>query len=359
MPEETFEERTDPATPHKKGEARQRGHVPRSQDLSAAVILLAAVIALNIFGREFVKTLLIPFKYFLQHMPEMASNPDTIVEMIIKGSVAVGIAFFPFIIIVTIAALAINILQVGFVISFQPLTPDLNKLNPISGIRKLFTLRNLMVVLVGLLKVAAIGTVTYFTLWGERVMLVNLLDMEFQSVVKYMIELVFILSVRCTMALLFIGFIDYLYQRWQYERDLRMSKMEIKEELKRFEGDPKIKERRRAVHRQLVLQRMFQKVPRATVVITNPTEIAIALEYSKGMAAPVVVAKGMGLIAERIRRIAFENDVPIIQRPELARALYRLCEVDDVIPENLYKAVAEILAYVISLRQMQGFAPVK
>lgn len=357
MPEESFEERTEPATGHKRGEARQRGQVARSQELNSAVIILFAILAMNFFAKEFIKTLTLPLTYYLENLHLMPDEQTEMLNVIYKGSIAIGIAALPYIIVIVAASIAVNYLQVGFLVTAEPLTPNFNKLNPFTGIQRLFKLRNLMTIIFGILKMSIIGAITFATISAEKEMIIKLLDMEFANVVKFILEIVFVISLRCALALLIIGLLDYLYQRWQYERDLKMSKQEVKEEMKRLEGDPKIKERRKSVHRQLILQRMFHKVPKATVVITNPTEIAVALEYSQGMKAPIVVAKGMGLIAERIRRIANENSVPIVQRPDLARSLHRLCEVDDEIPEALYKAVAEILAFVTRLKE-QGFATV-
>jgi len=286
-------------------------------------------------------------------MSLMSFDTTEIIKSLYNGGFAIVIVFLPFIITIYAAALAINFLQVGFVVSTEPFTPNLNKLNPIKGIKKLFKLKNLVNIIFGFVKIGILGTVVYLSLVAEGPEIVRLSDTSFGTVVKYMLDLLYMISLKCALALLVMGLLDYLYQRWQHEQNIKMSKHEVKEELKRFEGDPKIKERRRSAHRQIIYQRMFQKVPKATVVITNPTEIAVALQYDSVMKAPVVVAKGMGLIAEKIRRIAHENDVPIIQRRDLARALYKICEVGQEIPENLYKTVAEILAYVVSLKEAQ------
>jgi flagellar biosynthetic protein FlhB len=220
----------------------------------------------------------------------------------------------------------------------------------------MFSLRSLVRLLMGVFKLAALGTVLLLTVWAERFNILNLVDQEFIQIVKYLIELLFVLAFRAALVILLIAILDYGYQRWQYEMDLRMSRQEVKEEMKRYEGDPKIKRRRYAIQLRLAMQRMLQRVPRATVVITNPTEIAVALEYEQErMEAPVVVAKGTGYVADRIRAIAMEYEIPIVQRPPLAQALYKATEVGQVIPFELYEAVAEVIAYVYRLKN-QGVA---
>ena len=357
MPEDSFEEKTEPATPRRRQEARERGHVARSTDLNSAVILLAAIIALNFFGKSLAEGMLITSNYIFEHLGTIDIDRNNISGFFYSGMYVVIMSVLPFLIIITVFALAINLLQVGFVLNSEPLTPNLDRLNPISGLQRLFSLRGFIKLLAGMFKVLAVGTVLFMTIWSERFRLLALVDMDFRQIVEYIVEISLLLSLRAALVLIVIALLDFGYQRWQYEKDLRMSKFEIKEEMKRLEGDPKVRERRRVIQRQLALQRMMQKVPKATVVITNPTEIAVALQYEKGeMDAPIVVAKGMGLIAERIRNIAVENSIPIIEKPPLARALYKMVEVGQVIHPDLYEAVAEVLAYVYKLKGMAAVA---
>ncbi len=353
MPEERFEERTEAATPRRREEARQRGQVARSVDLAAAVILLGALLGLHFFGREFIGGMFGVLRTTLENLHTVGEDPSDLMREYGSLALAAILGILPFVAIVLAAALAVNFAQVGFLFTLEPLEPNLERLDPISGIQRIFSLRSLMRLITGLLKLAAISGVVLWTIWAERFVLLGLVDRAFTEVVQYLVEVAFVLSIRAVLALLILGILDFAYQRFQYERDIRMSRQEIREELKRYEGDPKIRERRRAVQRQVAMQRMMQRVPKATVVITNPTEYAVALEYdSEKMAAPTVVAKGVDLLAQRIREIAMEHGVPIVQRPEVARALYKAAEVGQTIPPELYQAVAEIIAYVYRLKGM-------
>ncbi len=357
MPEERFEERTEPATPRRRQEARERGHVARSADLSSAVILLAAVLTLEFFGRSFLEGVFAALKGVLERLAEMDGARENLLLHFggIAGAAALGL--LPFLGVVLVAAAGINLLQVGFVFTAEPLAPKLERIDPVEGMRRIFSVRSLVRLLSGLLKVTAVGGVVFATVWGERSRLLGLLDAGFEDILKYGIGATFMVALRAVLVLLVLAILEFGYQRWQYERDLRMSRAEIREELKRYEGDPKVRERRRAVQRQLALQRMMQRVPKATVVITNPIHVAVALEYDRErMPAPVVTAKGAELLARRIREAAMEHGVPVVQRPDLAQALYRTVEVGQAIPMELYQAVAEVLAYVYRVRNMAGVA---
>jgi flagellar biosynthesis protein FlhB len=352
--EERDEERTEPATPRRREEARERGQVARSADLSSAVILLAAVLALQFLGRPMIGGIFASAASVLQGLALVDGEPGSLMTHFGGAFTAVLLGFLPFVGIVLAAALAANLLQVGFLFTSGPLTPDLDRLNPISGIGRIFSLRGLMRLVAGLLKLAIVGLVVFWTLWAERLQLVQLSRLGFEEILGVAVDLMLLLSLRAAVALLVLAIFEYGFQRWQHERDLRMSKQEVREELKRYEGDPRIRERRRAIQQQLALQRMLLGVPQATVVITNPTHLAVAIRYEKSMEAPVVVAKGAEQLARRIRETALEHGIPIVERKELARSLYRTVDVGQSIPAGLYQAVAEILAYVYRLK---GFAP--
>jgi len=192
--------------------------------------------------------------------------------------------------------------------------------------------------------------VVLWTLWAERIRLVELSGLGFEQILGVAVDLMLTMSLRGALVLLVLAIADYGFQRWQYERDLRMSKRELREELRRYEGDPAIRERRRAIQQQLALGRMMLGVPGATVVITNPTHLAVAIRYEKSMDAPLLADKGAEQLARRIRESALENGVPIVERKDLARALYRSVDVGQSIPPDLYQAVAEILAYVYRIK---------
>lgn len=357
MAEERYDERTEPATPRRREEARERGHVARSADLSSAVILLAAVLALQFFGKRLVDGLFGATTAVLEHMAEVDGSAQNLLLHFGGAFMAGLLGFIPFILFIVVAAIGVNLAQVGFLFSTEPMAPNLDRLDPVAGLGRMFSTRSVARMATGLLKLSAVGLVVFLTIWSERSRLVGLMGHAFEEIVKYGTGIMLTLAFRAVLVLLVLAIFEYGYQKWQYERDLRMSKQEVREELKRFEGDPKIRERRRTIQRQLAMQRMMQKVPKATVVITNPTHLAVAVEYRKEeMEAPVVVAKGAEHLARRIREIALDHGVPVVERRELAQALYRGVEVGQAIPVELYQAVAEILAYVYRLKGLAAAA---
>ncbi|HVE38324.1 MAG TPA: flagellar biosynthesis protein FlhB [Planctomycetota bacterium] len=350
MAEERDEERTEPATPRRREEARGRGQVARSADLSSAVILLAAALALRFLGRPLAGSIFSSASTVLEGLAFVDGDPALLLSQFGGAFMAVLLGFLPFVGILLAAALGANLAQVGFLFSAGPLTPDFNRIDPVSGFGRLLSIRGLVRILGGLVKVGAVGVVVLWTLWAERVRLVELSGLGFEQILAVAVDLMLTMSLRAALALLVLAIADYGFQKWQYERDLRMSKRELREELRRYEGDPAIRERRRAIQQQLALQRMMLGVPGATVVVTNPTHLAVAIRYEKSMEAPQVVAKGAEQLARRIRESALENGVPIVERKDLARALYRSVDVGGSIPPDLYQAVAEILAYVYRIK---------
>ena len=353
MAEETLGEKTEQATPRKREEARERGQVARSQDLSSAVILLAAVLALQFFGGAMVNGMSGSTAGILERLAEVDGERENLALHYGGMLTATFMGILPLVIIVTVAALAINLVQVGFLLTADTIVPRLEKLDPFQGMKRLVSIRSFARLLGGLLKVLAVSGVVFWTIWAERSRLIGLSGDAFEEILAYGSDLMLLVSLRVVVALLVLAILEFGFQRWQHERDLRMTRQEAREELKRHEGDPKIRERRRVIHRQLATQQMILQVPRATVVITNPTHVSVALEYRESeMDEPVVLAKGSELLARRIRETAMEHGVPLVERPELARALHRTAEVGASVPSDLFQAVAEVLAYVYRLKGM-------
>ncbi len=356
------EERTEPATPRKRQEARERGQVARSHDLTTALIVLAACLCLHFFARPSIGRLGEVMSRTFQDLGAERFGIGTVLAA--AGAVALVSleVILPIAAIVFTVAVAANLVQVGFLFTEEPLTPDLTRLDPLKGAMRIFSPRGLYRGFAGFVKIAAVGGILYYTLWTEVAgpaspAAVVLLSGTVGQAVGFSLDLAVKLALRGAVVILILAIVDFAVQRWTYERDLRMSKGELKEELRRMEGDPKIKERRRRVQQQLLRQRMMRDVPQADVVVTNPTHLAIAIRYDREeMAAPRVVAKGEGLLAQRIREIAMEHGVPIVERKELARALYRAVEIGQEIPPELYKAVAELLAYVFRMAGGAGAA---
>ncbi len=357
MPEERLEERTEPATPRRRQEARERGHVARSADLSSAVVLLGAVLALEFLGRSYMAGLFSATSGVLGGLAEIDGDRQNL-ALHFGGAVAAALlGLLPFVLVVAAAAAGIGLLQAGFLWTGKPLAPRLERLDPVEGFRRLFSGRSLARLAAALLKVAAVAAVVFLSIWAERRRLPGLSGLEFEGAVRYGADMALALSLRAALALLVLGILDYGVQRWQYERDLRMSRAEVREELKRYEGDPRVRERRRAVQRQLAQQRMLLRVPQATVVVTNPAHFAVALEYDvRRSEAPVVTAKGADALARRIRGTALEHGVPVVERPSLARALYRKVEAGGTVPEELYAEVAEVVAYAYRARNIAAVA---
>lgn len=350
MPEDTGGEKTIPATPHKRNKAREEGNVARSQDLNVAVSLAAALLGLYFLGSWMMQHLLISGHYFLSEIPVLLPDPGApryaLKVMLIHSAVCA----LPFMLVMVVSGLLSNVLQVGFLLTGKPLVPKLSRINPITGFQRFFTLRSLLELIKSLIKLAIIGTIAWTALRGRLPDLIQTALLDPAGISMAMAQLVAAVWIRVTIAMVVLGILDYGYQYWQREQDLRMTHQELKEEMREFEGDPHVKGRIRQLQRRFATQRMLREVPKADVVITNPTHYAVALRYAPdSMAAPQVVARGARLLAEQIRKIAAQHRVPIVQRPELARALYRNVEVGQYIPENLFTAVAEVLSFVYQI----------
>jgi flagellar biosynthesis protein FlhB len=343
-------DKTEAPTQKRLQEAREKGQIAKSMDLNAAAGLLAGLLLLNFYGSDMMQGFMNLMRQSLavDAIPLAGRLASDEGWRVVLGQCWAIMG--PFCLILVAVSVAVNLLQVGFLFVSQPITPSWDKISPLSGFKRLFSRRSAMRFLMSLSKVVIIGIVAYSTIKSFMPQLVSITALDFLEVVTRGGNLVFVLGLRLSLVLLLLAVADYAYQKYQMNNDLRMTKQEIKEELKRMEGDPLMRQRRRNVARQLASQRMSQAVPKADVVITNPTELAIALQYQPdNMPAPKVVARGAGFIAQRIREIAIENGVPIMERKPLAQALYKTCEVGDYVPPELYKAVAEVLAYVFEL----------
>lgn len=259
--------------------------------------------------------------------------------------------FAPFLGVMLVSALLVNYAQVGFLISGKALTPKLERLSLVKGITRLISKRTLVMLVQSLFKILAVAYVLYITVKGEQERIMGMADIPIRPAIIEMSKLIFKMGIRAAGFLFVLAVFDYGYQRWQYERDLRMTKQEIKEEMKQHDGDPLVKARIRSIQREMAARRMMQEVPQADVVITNPSHIAVALKYDVEInAAPSICAKGERLVAERIKAIALEHNIPIVEDKPLARVLYGL-ELGQEIPVMLYRAVAEILARIFRNEQ--------
>lgn len=340
-------EKTEKATPRRREESRRKGQVFKSQDLNAAVVLLAGSIATYLTLPYIIQnlhdfTVLYLIDRTVQDFSVQYAGALLIEVIYLTAKIA-----FPVVGACFVAALLISYLQVGFIFSGDPLTPKLERINPLQGFQRIFSKRALVELLKSLLKVGITSWIVYSVMRKYFWVFPRFMDMELGGTIEILAEIVFEMAVKVGIALVIIGIVDYLYQWWEHEKSLKMSKYDIKQEYKEIEGDPMIKSRQRQIQREAAMKRMMAEVPKADVVITNPTHFAIALKYEIGsMDAPVVVAKGQDYVALRIREIARENQVIVVENPLLARTLYYSVDIGDLVPEGLYQAVAEVLAFV-------------
>jgi flagellar biosynthetic protein FlhB len=349
MPDQAGERTIEP-TQHRRQKAREEGHVAHSADLVSAIVLLLGTMSLIFFGRELVDFF---FQFGKQFLGEVLVTDDheTITSLITTVAQELALILSPILVAVMAAAITGHFVQFGFLFVPQKLTPDITRIDPLKGFQRIFSLTNLVRLAFGIFKLLTVGTVgaAYVLTQVDTVLaLSSLVPVEIAS---YIVELLIWTTIRLGLALLVLAILDFGFQYWKREQDLKMTPQEFKEEMRNLEGDPQIAARRKVVQRQLMLNRVNQAVPKADVVVTNPTELAVALQYDpEKMAAPIVVAKGAGLVAQRIRRLAEQHRVPVIEKKPLAQALYRTVEVNQPIPQELYAAVAEVLAYVYHLK---------
>jgi flagellar biosynthetic protein FlhB len=357
MPEQHGDKSQEP-TPHRRRKAREEGHVARSQDLGSAILLLVGTLVLLMSGSALIDFLRGYAKGQLGGPPWLSGDLDFVVVQ--WNSTLLGLArcLLPILGLVMLVAIAINLAQVGFLFLPSKLTPDFTRLSPIKGLARLFSLPSAARLAFGIFKILVIAAVAFLSLYNERETILGLSALSTSEIAGYLLKTLAWTTVKIALVLLVLGLLDYGFQRWKHEQDLRMTPQEVREEMKHLEGDPQIIARRRAVQRQLVLNRLSTAVPKADVVITNPTELAVAIQYEpETMAAPIVVAKGAGLIAERIRKLALKHGIPIVEKKPLAQALYREVDAGRPIPHDKYAAVAEVLAYVYQLQGKKIPAP--
>ncbi|MDI6789153.1 MAG: flagellar biosynthesis protein FlhB [Thermodesulfobacteriota bacterium] len=351
MAEESFQEKTEKATPRRREEARKKGQVARSREVSAVLVVLTGFITLYACHTYVYHSIRGMMVYFLRQAADVEINRATIGALGFTAVQYLGLIAGPILLTVFLMAFLANYLQVGFVFSTENLQPKLSKINPWSGLKRIFSIQAVAELFKSIAKIAIVGYMAYRTVKGEMPRVLPLMDAEIGQILGYVSMVSFKIFLNTCLVMLLLAALDYAFQRWEFERKIRMTKQEIKEEFKQTEGDPLIKSRIRSIQREMARRRMMAAVPKADVVITNPTHLAVALQYRVGESdAPEVVAKGAGLIAEKIKEIAMENNVPLVEDKPLAQILYKTVEIGQMIPPNLYQAVAEILAYVYRLK---------
>lgn len=351
MPEESFEERTESPTPKRRREAREKGTVAKSTEVNSVLVLLIGVLLIRMIsplmfekiGGNVTKSFGLISNPGLDHASLIAYFRNSILMFL---SLAIPIAL-----VILAVGLFANIIQVGFIFTANPLIPKLEKINPLQGLKRLFSMRSIVEAIKSTFKMLIIAVVAYLTIRGDYSKLVTLSETSVGIIWITILQVGFKIVFRVALVLIFLAILDYAYLRYEHEKKLKMTRNEIKEERKQLEGDPLIKTRIRSLQREMSRRRMMEEVPKATVVVTNPTTLAIAIRYEQiEMEAPVVLAKGKHLIAERIKQIATEKDIPVVEDKILTRAMYDQVVVGEEIPMEFYNAVAEILAYVYKLK---------
>jgi flagellar biosynthetic protein FlhB len=346
-----FGDKTEAPTAKKREESREQGQVAKSTDLVAAVALVFAVLMLGWFGPALSGALKDMMGEALATRNIADLKPGSAVPLALRSMTVASLAAAPIVLGMILVNTMGNVLQVGVQLTPKKLMPKLDSLNPIKGAKRLFGgWQTLAQLAMNLLKLGIVGFVGYTAVHGRLMEIVSAQQLAPVQAFGMAAGMVYDVALRVAVILLILAVLDYGWRRIKHEQDLKMTKQEVKDEMKRMEGDPMLKMRRRQVAMKMARERQKSAVPTADVVVTNPTEYAVALKYDpKAGNAPRVVAKGRGLAAAEIRKLAIANGVPILERPPLARALYRLCEVGQEIPEDFYATVAEILAYVYEL----------
>ena len=345
------EDRTEPATPKRRQEAREEGRVAKSVELNTAFLLLVSVIFFFFTASNLGEKLKETFEYFIELSGQYHLSLNSIGHLFKSVNTAIFSILFPFFLVISIAAFLINVVQVGFMITPKVLEIKFDKINPVNGLKNLFSLKSFGELVKSFLKAIVMTYVLWIFVKHNIPKWQNLTQQSENVVFIVLLKDTFLIVIYILIFIIFMAILDYLFQRYTFEKSIRMTKQEVKDEYKQMEGDPKVKQKIRSMQMEIARRRMMEEVKKADVVITNPTHYAVALRYdATKMNAPKVVAKGINLIAQKIKEIAKENDVPIVEKPELAQELYKKVPLDREIPEELYKAVAEILAYVYRLK---------
>lgn len=341
------QEKTEKATPKKRAEARKKGQVAKSAEVNTAFIFLFVFILLFFLGTWMGTKLLSIYRISLQEYLYWDLSVHNIQTLFTQVTLEAASIVSPIMAIALVAGVLSNYIQIGFLFSTEPLKMKLERLNPLTGFKRIFSLRAIVELIKSLLKISIIGSVAFILLWMRLDEIILLSQKEVTNSLAVISKLIWQMGLAVSLIFIFLAILDYMYQKYDYEKNLRMSKQEIKDEHKKTEGDPLIKSKIRQRQREMAMRRMMQEIPHADVVITNPTHYAVALKYeAEEMDAPIVVAKGADYLALKIRDIARNHDIIIVENKPLARTLYQRTEIGDEVPEDLFATVAEVLAYV-------------
>ncbi|MDI6601738.1 MAG: flagellar biosynthesis protein FlhB [Thermoanaerobacteraceae bacterium] len=348
------EEKTEPASPKKREDLRKKGQTFNSRDLTMGFTLLAGFLSFYLLSGYMINGINETLRFFFNRLqnPVQDFTKIGISNIFVYAFIKIISLTLPLALIVSLIGIALNIFQSGFIFSTNSLSFNLNKINPVEGFKRIFSKKAVAEFAKSLLKIVLVGYVVYTYLAKNYFQFYNVLDMGISQIFKFINNSILDIGLEAGLALIVIGIADYFYQRWDFEQSIRMSKEEVKEEFKETEGNPQTKSRIREAQRKISTRRMMEDIKKAEVVITNPTHIAVALMYDElKNSAPIVVGKGINDLALKIKKVAEENHIPIVENIELAHLLYEKTEIGEEIPPELYKAIAEILAFVYSLKK--------
>lgn len=348
---EDQDEKTEQATDARREDFRRRGQVVQTKELASCLLLLASAGGVYVLSRFFFQNIYEIFNYSMGPQLVTTLRTGNFAEAAQFSAFKMFVLVAPVLAVAALISVISSIAQVGFLQVEEAMSPDLNKLNPVEGFKRIFSLRALVEGVKSFLKLLAIGIVLYLLLKSEVSKVPYLISYSLEEIFQYIGGIVVRLFGGIGMMLLILSGADYFFQRWDLEKKMMMTKQEVKEESKSREGDPLIKGRIRRLQRERASRRMMEAIPKADVVITNPTHIAVVLKYDANLPAPQVIAKGADLVAEKIKSIAREHNIPVIENKPLARTIYKTLKIGQVIPRELFVAVAEVLSYVYKLRK--------
>lgn len=350
--EQSGQEKTEEPTARRLQEGRKKGDVAKSMEVPSAAVLILALLTLYVLGGYLLENFLNVLRHYLTHLHTITITPGNMAIITWESMRFTAILVAPLMAVIFITALAANYAQIGVLFTSEKMTPKYEKIDPVKGVGRMFSMQTLANTVKSIAKIALVGYVAYDEISKNLGNLIPLMDQEPYAILAFYAKVAFWIFLKAAIMIAILAAFDYAFQRWQFMKKMKMTKQEVKEEAKMTEGDPHVKGRIRSIQMEMARKRMMAEVPEADVIITNPTRLAVALSYdSLTMSAPTVVAKGAGVIAKRIKEVARENNIPIVEDKPLAQALFREVDIDAQIPENLFQAVAEVLAYVYKLKR--------
>lgn len=344
--------KTEKATPKKRQDLRKKGQVMQSREVTANFILLIVFLSFRVLGNYLYREMKIVFNFFMSESAAYnLSDPKEIMRVLTFAAIEIAKMAAPFFIIAVVVGILGSYVQIGFLFTLEPIKPKFSNISPLKGLKRLFSARSLFELVKSIAKVIIIAWVAWSSIKAEFLNFTKLMALEMGPIVMYILDSAVGIGIKICLALMAISAVDYFFQWRRYEKDIRMTKQEVKEEYKQLEGNPEVRSKIKQKQREISMRRMLKDVPKADVVITNPTHFAVAIKYEpQKKPAPYVIAKGADFMAQRIKEIARESKVEIVENKPLAQALYHTVDIGEVIPPELYKAVAEVLAFVYNLQ---------